>query len=275
MPELPEVEIARENLERWLAGRRVLEARVCDDRVLMGQSPQRMKRALTGATLRAISRRGKVLLWDLGRKGKIVAHLGMTGKFVLLSEKAEDRPHSRVVLRLARGRRLAFVDPRRLGSFRLLNQKIQARLDRLGVEPLEAAFTKTLLEKLLHGAHLPIKVFLMDQHRVAGLGNIHAAEALFRAGVHPDRPADRLGSKEIGALHRAIRDTLTATLERERSDEILYLQEAHASNDFLVYGRRGEPCPRCGNPIDRMSQSGRSTYYCPRCQPLESSVIQR
>jgi formamidopyrimidine-DNA glycosylase len=275
MPELPEVEITRENLEAWLAGRRILEVRVIDGRVLTGQSARRMSKVLTGATVRTVSRRGKFLLWDLGRRGGIVTHLGMSGKYVLLNPKSEDRPYSRIVFRLARGRRLAFVDPRRLGSVRLLDEMIQSRLRRLGIEPLGAEFTADGLADLLNRANSPVKTFLMDQQRLAGLGNIYAAEALFRARIHPGRPANRLLPREIRALHRAIRDTLTTALEKERSDEIHYLQEAHAPNDFLVYGRRGKPCTRCREPVDRLTQSGRSTYYCPRCQPMNRSRRKR
>lgn len=268
MPELPEVEIARENLERWLGRRRVLGARILDRRALRGQSPRRVEAALTGATVRGLSRRGKYIIWNLGNRGRMLAHLGMTGKFVIRGRDDPSPPGVRVALQLAGGSRLLFIDIRRLGSFQLIDEKAEAKLSRLGPEPLAPTFTARRLEELIAGARRPIKSFLMDQHRLAGLGNIYTAEALFRAGIHPARSAAALGHKEVIRLHRSIRRTLTETLRRERSDEIPYLQERGAQNEFLVYGHKGEPCPRCRTPIERILQAGRSTYFCPRCQPL-------
>jgi formamidopyrimidine-DNA glycosylase len=267
MPELPEVEIARENLERWIGRRRILEGRVLDARMLRGQKIRLVEGTLRGAQVREVSRRGKYLIWDLGKRGKVATHFGMSGKFVLRDATEPIPPSVRVLMQLARGRKLAFVDPRRLGSFQLVDETVENKLGRLGVEPLETEFTSKRLTKLLTDARLPIKSFLMDQHRIAGLGNIHTAEALFRAGIHPARVAGELRADEIRALHRAIRATLTVTVRKERSDEMRYLQEENARNEFLIYGRSGEPCPRCQRGVHRIVQSGRSTYFCPRCQP--------
>jgi formamidopyrimidine-DNA glycosylase len=224
--------------------------------------------ALGGATVRSFERRGKYLIWNLGKRGRVVAHLGMTGKFVF-REGGEPPPRSaRAVFSLARGAYLWFVDARRLGSLRLWDEKVEAKLSRMGPEPLESTFTPVRLKQLLTGARRPIKTFLMDQHRVAGLGNIHTAEALFRARIHPARQAADLSREEVVRLHRSIRATLSETLRRERSDEIPYLQERDVENEFIVYGREGEPCRRCRMPIERLLQAGRSSYFCPRCQPL-------
>ncbi len=266
MPELPEVEIARRNLEGWLVGRRILSARVLDRLALRGQSARRLTHTLRGATVRGLARRGKHLIWNLGKRGKIASHFGMSGKFVIRDANQPLPRASRVVLHLARGRKLAFVDVRRLGAFQLVDDAVEKKLRRLGVEPLEKSFTPSQLSHLLAGARLPIKSFLMDQSRIAGLGNIHVAEALFRAGVHPAREAESLSESEVRALHRGIRSTLNETLRKENTDEMRYLQEPDTENRFLVYGRKGESCPRCATGIERMVQGGRSTFYCPRCQ---------
>lgn len=266
MPELPEVEIARRNLERWLVGRRILNARVLDRLALRGQSVSRLIHTLRGATVRGMGRRGKHLIWDLGGRGSVASHFGMSGKLVMRSANEALPRASRVVLRLARGRKLAFVDVRRLGAFQLVDEVVEKKLRGLGVEPLEPSFTPSQLSHLLSGARLPIKSFLMDQRRIAGLGNIHVAEALFRAGLHPALESGSLSEREIRVLHRGIRDTLNETLRKENAAEMRYLQESGSENRFLVYGRKGKPCPRCATRIERMMQGGRSTFYCPGCQ---------
>jgi len=269
MPELPEVEIARRNLERWLVGRRILNARVLDRLALRGQSVSKLIHTLRGATVRGIDRRGKHLIWNMGRRGRIATHFGMSGKLVMRGANEALPRASRVVLHLARGRKLAFVDVRRLGAFQLVDEGVETKLSGLGVEPLEQSFTPSQLSHLLSGARLPIKSFLMDQSRIAGLGNIHVAEALFRAGLHPAREAESLSESEVRALHRGIRGTLNETLRKEDAAEMRYLHESGSENRFLVYGRKGESCPRCATRIERMKQGGRSTFYCPRCQRVK------
>lgn len=269
MPELPEVEMARENLVRWLAGRRILSAHVLDRRMLRGQSARCVEDTLRGARVRELTRRGKHIIWDLGHRGRIASHFGMSGRVVRRDEAEPEPPGTRIVLRLTGGLKVAFVDRRRLGSFQIVDERVEAKLARLGVEPLGRAFTAKRLAALLYGARLPIKSFLMDQHRVAGLGNIYVAEALYRAGIHPKREAGRLCREEVDALHRAIRATLQETLRRDRSEEVPYLEEEDDENPFLVYGRSGEPCPGCRRSIRRIVQAGRSTYFCPGCQPLK------
>lgn len=266
MPELPEVEIARENLERWLSGRIIGEVRVLDRRVLRGQKPSELARALSGARVHRVSRRGKYLIWDLGPRGEVLAHLGMSGKFLLRESGAADPPAGCVALGLGRGRRIVFSDVRRFGRFQLLRGREKGRLQSLGVEPLAAEFTPARLAGLLRGVRQPIKPFLLDQRRIAGLGNIHAAEALFRAGIHPARPAGRINGRQARRLHQAIRVSLLQALELERGPEPVYLEESGAANPFLVYGRLGERCARCSARVRRLVQAGRSSFYCPRCQ---------
>jgi formamidopyrimidine-DNA glycosylase len=266
MPELPEVEIARENLERWLVGRRIARALVTDARMRGGQSRKRVEGALEGASVRAVSRRGKFLLFDLGTKREaVVAHLGMTGKF-LLQPRSDALPRfARASIELDRGGRVVYCDARRLGQFRLLDAVEVLRIEALGVEPLGADFTPDRLLALTRPSTKPIKLFLMDQRRIAGVGNIQAAEALFLARIHPGREASSLDGKEVARLVRSLRRTLASEIERSRSGSPAYLHEG-SHNDFRVYGREGEPCPRCRGPIARFVQGGRSSYYCPGCQ---------
>jgi len=267
MPELPEVEIARENLERWLVGRRIARAQVTDARMRGGQSRRRVEGALEGASVRAVSRRGKFLLFDLGSKrAAVVAHLGMTGKFVLQSQVEPLPRFARASIELGRGDRVVYCDARRLGQFRLLDDVEERRIAALGVEPLGPQFTPRGLLELTRPSEKPIKTFLMDQRRIAGVGNIQAAESLFLARIHPGREARSLDEKEVARLARSIRRTLESEIERSRSENPAYLHEG-SENDFKVYGRNGEPCSRCRSPIARFVQGGRSSYYCPRCQP--------
>ena len=267
MPELPEVEITRENLERWLGNRVIARARVEDRRVLRGQSARRVERVFSGARLRAIHRRGKYLVWDLGERGSAVSHLGMSGKFVLRAGREPDPPATCVVLEVSSRRRVAYSDHRRFGRFQLEDRKARETLGRLGIDALDRRLTTHRFSKLLDSARLPIKTFLMDQHRIAGLGNIHAAEALFQAGIHPSRMARQLSEEERGRLRGSIHRTLRQAVRRERSNEMSYLHESDSENRFLVYDHAGEPCSRCGASVKRIVQAGRSTYYCARCQP--------
>ena len=265
MPELPEVEATRENLERWLAGRAIRAVRVLDRRILGGQGIEEVDRTARGARVRGVARRGKFLRIDLGRRGRLVLHLGMTGSVVARRKGEEDPPGTRVVIELAGGRRVVFADRRLLGRFQVLRGKVEERVARLGVEPLSREFTPEALAGLLARSRRPVKLLLMDQDRVAGLGNIMASESLFEARIHPARPADRLARDEVRRLHRAIRKTLRRTLRRARAPEVKLLEDG-AENRFLVYDREGEPCPRCGGRIRRIVQGARSTYFCPRCQ---------
>lgn len=266
MPELPEVEIAREELERWLVGRRIVSARAPDARHRSGQPRKKVEAALVGARVVAVARRGKFLVIELSRgRGAVVAHLGMTGRFLRLGRKDPEPRFVRAELGLGRGERVVLADARRLGQFRLRDAREEARLQGLGLEPLSGELTPARLQHLTDRSSRPVKLLLMDQKRIAGIGNIQAAEALFLAGVHPSRPASSLSPEEVRRLVRSMRHALRAELARHRSKSS-FLYEG-AENHFLVYGRRGEPCPRCRTTIARLVQQGRSSYYCPSCQP--------
>ncbi len=267
MPELPEVEIARENLERWLDGRRIRRCRIHDPRMLGGQSRRSVEKALGGAQVRAVKRRGKYLVLELaGDRPSVISHLGMSGKFLKREGSEDNPPATRVELSLSRGERVLMSDVRRLGRFRLLDETEAKRLEKLGIEPLGRAFTVKALQSLAAKTRLPVKLFLMDQNRLAGIGNIQAAEALFLAGIHPSRIACELSAEELRRLHRAIRRTIRETFRRARSEEVRYVQDKGGSSRFHVYRRKGERCSVCGNVVRRFVQGGRPTYFCPVCQ---------
>lgn len=295
MPELPEVELARENLAEWLVGRRIREVRAPDARIRRGQEEAEIRAAAEGRRVAAVRRRAKYLLFDLdgpaeGSAGGaappgLLGHLGMTGKWVRRRGAAPDPPAARAEIRLSGGERVVFADRRRFGRFSLRRPEDDARLARLGPEPLARAFTARVLAERLGGASGsapgsvpgpvsgPVKVRLMDQGRIAGLGNIQVSEALWRAGVHPARPAASLGESEVRRLHRAIRETLRRTIREARGIEIRYVSEGRAGNEsaqnrFSVYAHEGETCPKCRKGVIRRRRlAGRSSFYCPRCQP--------
>jgi formamidopyrimidine-DNA glycosylase len=207
---------------------------------------------------------------DLGDRGDLVIHLRMSGQ-LRMERSAAEIPYTRLRLALGDGRTIYFVNPRRLGTAVLCPEGFSASL---GFEPLESAFTAERFSELAAASRAPIKSLLLDQKKIAGIGNIYAAEALWRAGIHPGRRSNALTRKEIARLHRAIVtvlqeavDQLGTTLGRSVSD---YRPSASDSGGFqnhlAVYGREGESCERCRTPIERMVQAGRSTCYCPACQ---------
>ncbi len=271
MPELPEVEIARRSLVRWLDGRRVVRA-IPDEtaRTFRGADPS-MFTKLTGA-LEGTERRGKYLLAAFSDGYGALWHLGMTGKLVRRPQGHEER-WSRARLELDDGCAVHFRDPRLFGRIEPVKGGLEVLralppFVELGVDPLVDGLTAASLEEAVGRSKQDLKVALMDQGRIAGLGNIHAAEALFRAGVHPERKAQSLGKAEWTKLARAIRDSIAFALaDAEGQDEIEYVEEPGAQNPFHIYGRAGEPCRRCKTKVRSLIQGGRTTHYCPTCQP--------
>jgi len=265
MPELPEVEHARAQTERWLRGQRLDEARSFDALVVV--DPEAFE-GLRGATVEGVHRRGKHLLLRTTDGRALWFHLGMTGHVHALpasgpiAEAALPR-FSRWALRTPK-LVVALTDPRRLGRAHAgpASAIEAAHLGRLG--PEATAASSELLASVLD-TRLPLKAALMDQARLAGLGNIHAAEALFLAGLHPERPSSSLRVAERERLAAAIREALERAVVPPEED-LVYVNEG-GPNPFLVYGREGEPCTVCGGAIGRVTTAGRSTYFCPRCQP--------
>jgi len=270
MPELPEVEFAARALGRWLEGRTIERASAPESRIVRGADRRAFERDLQGRTLRRIDRRGKILLLAFDGDVGLVSHLGMTGKWVRRGPDDPRPRHARARLAL-RGDGIVYYDDQRLFG-RLAVHPAHSLLElpevrALGPDPLvDGVDPERLLERLRRTSR-SVKVAIMDQSVLAGLGNIQATEALFRAGIHPARVASTLDLDEVRALAAGIEDSIAHTLgDAGDGDEIAYVEEPGAANPFLVYGRKGEPCPRCGTPIEAIVLGGRTSAFCPRCQ---------
>ena len=272
MPELPEVETIRRHLAPRLEGRRIARLRIHDARWCEPVAPAEVVAALQGRRIEALRRRGKYFDFALSNDVHLLWHLRMTG--TLLYDPAPRPPVVRVDLQLDDGHALVFVDPRRFGTGQLafgadgLETFYAARL---GVEPLGEEFTAERLRAIARGCRSPVKAMLLDQKRIAGVGNIYADEALFRARIHPLRPANRLNRSQAAALRDAVVDSLLAGIAAGGATIDDYRDPNGArgafQDEFLVHRRAGEPCPRCGTPVVKLVAAGRGTYACPRCQP--------
>jgi formamidopyrimidine-DNA glycosylase len=274
MPELPEVEIIRRHLDAELRERTIRIARIRRrDLVLNLSTAKALASKLEGRRICRVDRRGKNLLFRLDNEAVLQTQIRMTGRFVLGRRRPDTSRYRHIVavFELDDGRSLYYDDVRRLGGFRWLEPQEWAAVDRsLGPEPLAPSFTARRLGTALEGTRAPVKNALLDQKRIAGIGNIYASEALFRAGVHPMRAGGSLETREIAALHRSIRAVLREALQ----DAGTTLKDFRAVNgrsgsyqhSLSVYGREGEPCRRCGRPVERTVQAGRSTFFCAACQ---------
>ena len=270
MPELPEVETTRRGLLPHLLGRRIRGA-VVRNRSLRWPVPRDLGRKLRGEEVLAIRRRGKYLLFDL-RSGHLLVHLGMSGRLSLLPDDAPVRLHDHVDVQLEGRQVLRLTDPRRFGAVLWLRDPAERHvlLRGLGLEPLEPEFTGEALHRLARGRSVAVKQFVMNGRIVTGVGNIYAAEALFRAGIHPLRSAGRISRARWDRLAAAVRETLEAALAAGGTTLRDFASADGAPGYFqgqcAVYGREGEPCIRCGTPIRALRQGQRSTFYCPACQ---------
>ena len=279
MPELPEVETVRLQLEPHLVGRRFDRVDIRDPRLVRPFEPTAVAAELEGERVAALERRGKYLIVRFESGRALLIHLRMTGSLRHVAKgKLGDDPHRRAVVNLDDGADVAYRDVRRFGTWQLLEPgELDHYLDeRLGVEPLERTFTARRLGQRLEGRHAPIKAALLDQRTVAGLGNIYVDEALWRAQLHPLRPAGTLDENELGRLTRAIKDTLKTAVKRQGATLRDYSTpdggQGSMQDRFRVYGREGRPCQRCGTPIDKIRTAGRGTWYCPNCQRLEGQA---
>ncbi|HEY72412.1 MAG: DNA-formamidopyrimidine glycosylase [Anaerolineaceae bacterium 4572_32.2] len=273
MPELPEVETVVRGLRASLVGRAITGAEVHWARSVVPPDPAAFTRRLTGQTVAKVGRRGKWIVIELNGSGALLIHLRMTGRLALEKGECADDRHLRVQLSLDDGRSLRFYDPRKFGRLRLADDPAAALSD-LGSEPLADDFTAARLEEMLARRRGCIKPLLLNQHFLAGLGNIYTDESLWRAGVHPLRQANTLTPDEARRLHRAIRAVLRAAIASGGTTlpDAAYQQVDGRLGEFAVqlaaYGRAGEPCPRCGARIERIRVGQRGTHFCPRCQPL-------
>lgn len=280
MPELPEVETVRRGLVPAMEGRRI--AHVTLNRPdLRWPLPENMAARLKGARVERLRRRSKYILADLDTGESLLIHLGMSGRMlvsgIMLGDYHFEHPapekHDHVVLDMEGGARVTFNDARRFGAMDLVRTDREAAhwlLAGLGPEPLGNDFSEAYLIARLHERKSPVKTVLLDQHVVAGLGNIYVNEVLFRAGIDPRRQAARIAAKRIGQIVPLVREVLSEAIEaggsslrdhRQASGKLGYFQHT-----FRVYDREGEPCPVCGTPIRRIVQSGRSSFFCPSCQ---------
>ncbi|MFO7265540.1 MAG: DNA-formamidopyrimidine glycosylase [Limnochordales bacterium] len=281
MPELPEVETVRRQLAAALPGRTVVDVDVRLARTVQNATPEELAAFVRGRAFAGVGRRGKYLLLPLQprREGgagdepeQLVVHLRMTGRLTVAGAREAADPYTRVVFVLDDGRELRFADVRTFGTIHLCGPGRPAPrgLQELGPEPLDDAFTPDVLAAALRGRRAPVKAVLLDQRCVAGVGNIYADEALFAAGIHPGRAAASLTAEETALLHAALREVLEKAIAFGGTTIRDYVNGNGAPGGFQrclqVYGRAGEPCPHCGEPIARLRLAGRGTHFCPRCQ---------
>lgn len=269
MPELPEVEVLRRDLEAEVVGRGVVSALVTGVRTVRRHDAGLLVSRLTGARLTSAGRMGKYLLVGLdGGADTLVIHLRMSGQLILTEPGVPVARHTHAFVRLSDGRELRFVDPRTFGELFISGEQPGP----MGADPFDPRWRPADLAGVLAGRQARLKGLLMDQRRLAGLGNIYSDEALFAAGLRFDRPAGSLGEREVDRLHGAIVDTLAAAVAHRGSTlgdggyVDLHGRPGVHQDHHLVYAREGRPCLRCARPVVRLRLGNRSTFLCPACQ---------
>ena len=279
MPELPEVETVRAGLEPVLVGRVFERVAIDDARLVRPFEPREVAAELEGERVAAVERRGKYLVVRFESDRVLLIHLRMTGSLRHTPHGAPaDDPYVRAVVRLDDGSDVTYRDVRRFGTWLLLEPgELNAYLARrIGAEPLERAFTSRRLAERLAGRRAPVKAALLDQRSLAGMGNIYADEALWRARLHPLTPAGSLDADGVKRLHAGVREALRAGIARQGATLRDYAtpdgRRGGMQHEFRVYGRGGEPCFRCGTPIEKTRVAGRGTWYCPACQRLDAQA---
>ena len=277
MPELPEVETIASDLRPHLVGRTVLGCDLRFPGVVRHPEPDRFVAELQGRRIEAVTRRGKYILHHLGGsagpRDLLVVHLGMTGEWRCVAPGTPEPDHLHAVFHLDGDGELRYRDVRRFGRLLLGTEAALVgarRMPRLGPEPLDPAFTAADLYRRLHGRRAPVKALLLDQVVIAGVGNIYADESCFRARVRPDRPAGELSRRAVSRLHGALGELLREAIANRGSSVDDYRDawgNMGGEQELLqVYGRGGEPCPRCGRPLATLRLAGRTTVFCRRCQ---------
>ena len=276
MPELPEVETIRRQLAPHMEGRVLRSLEVLDPRWCEPAAPGELDEAVSGRRIESVWRRGKYFVASLDDDVHLVMHLRMTGNLLLVPDGDDDpeRRHLRARIALGDGHSVLFVDQRRFGTGIVLlgTPALQDYFDaRLGVEPLGPDFTEAAMRALATGRKAPVKAFLLNQERIAGVGNIYADEALWDARIHPLRPVGTLKRPQLAALRDAVVRALRSGIDARGAtiDDFRNADGAYGSfqDRFQVHLREGEPCPRCGTAIRKMRAAGRGTYFCPKCPP--------
>ncbi len=272
MPELPEVETIVRHLREKIITARIEDVELILPKVVQTPDPAAFIEMLTGRQFTAVRRRGKYILATLSGKLVLVVHLRMTGQLVFEPDTGDYPKHTHLVLHLSNGR-LRFTDLRQFGRFWLVSDSeldTVSGLRDLGVEPLSPCFRQKDFVNALGNRKQRIKALLLNQSFVAGMGNIYTDEALFRSRIHPERKAHELSAREAHALYRAVKNVLEEGIAFGGTSVRDYVdgegREGRFQDMLRVYGRRGQPCPRCGEPIVRIKAAGRGTYFCPRCQ---------
>jgi formamidopyrimidine-DNA glycosylase len=269
MPELPEVETIVRGLREPLVGRTFTSVRVGWENLIARPAVKEFKRRIVGQKILAVRRRGKYLVFALPGGGSLIVHLRMTGRLLIKKSDDELDRYDHLIFELDDGRELRFNNVRKLGWVYLVDDEDEI-VGKLGPEPLDGDFTPADFAALLSGRRGMIKPLLLNQQFMAGVGNIYADEALFTAHIHPKRRADTLTAEEIERLHDAIRQVLRQGIENRGTTFSAYRdaegREGRNQEYLQVSRNTGQPCPRCGAPIERTVVGGRGTYFCPRCQ---------
>ncbi len=275
MPELPEVELVAKSLDRLVARRKILAAELLRERLSPLQTPAEFARKLKNSTVNFVHRRGKHVLFDLDSNQTLIAHLRMSGRFMLLSLERDLPKYAHAVFYFADDARLVFQDQRHFGLMKLVETDELAEtreLRHLAPEPFSAAFTPLYFREVLSKSKRTVKELLLDQTKVCGLGNIYVSEALFLARVNPQTAANELSARKANVLFEKIREVLresiahgsTLNVDAENIDESYYGGEYEGH--WRVYDREKNPCLKCKSGIRRIRQGGRSSYFCPKCQ---------
>lgn len=265
MPELPEVETIKRELERVILGKKIREVMINNPKVIREPKKEVFVKELKNATLKNISRRGKLLILELSSGKFLVIHLKLTGQLVYPG----NAKNSRISFKLSDGKLLDFNDQRLFGELRILDDWKSLRfVQELGPEPFDLSLAQ--FKERLAGKKTKIKPLLMDQTFISGVGNLYAAEVLFRAKIHPERKAVSLSEREKELLFGKLKDTLSKAIEHKGSSVDQYVQLSGEPGEYVkyhqVYDREGKPCFICKTPIKRMTLGGRGTYFCSQCQ---------
>lgn len=273
MPELPEVETVRRVIEPQIQGHIVNTVTVRRPEVVAYPAADEFCRLLTGQTISHMTRRGKFLMIWLKSSDRVILHLRMTGCLLLTSSDAPEEKHTHIILEFRDGRQLRFSDTRRFGRFWLIRKgeaDTYSGIEKLGIEPLDAALTAEYLSTRLGTRRKTIKECLLDQSMIAGIGNIYADEILYTAGIYPARSAKSLNKKEWERLAAVIPERIAYFIKKNQITPEEYLAikgQDYRNTPFLqVYGQKGKPCPQCGKTLCRIVVGGRGSVYCPACQ---------
>ena len=270
MPELPEVETIVRDLARLLPGSKIQRVEVVKPDLIEDDTPDGFAKRIEGKKIRGVARRAKNIVMDLGGE-RLLVNLGMTGRLLVARKDDEEPTHLGVRIGLDRGRELRYHDVRRFGRlWTMADAEWQAWDGELGMEPLSDAFSTEWLVQTAGRSKVAVKVWLIDQKRVVGVGNIYASEALFRARVDPRRPANTLTVDELARVRDGVRQVLQESIEFRGTTFLDYRdargEEGAFASRLKVYDREGQPCPGCKGHIERIVQGGRSTFFCPSCQ---------